>query len=193
MTFRNWLKKRLTDGGGAPSAYGVLERLLSEKGWREPGNWSALNSFLRERSYDRDLSTMAIRVLFDEWRESEKPKKPRRTKLEKSDGLGPYEIKKIREALRQVWQRSRARAIVIKRCTGKDGFEYCEECLERTPGVKVDHTIQVGEVGDGFIQRLFCPSKGMRGLCRECHNEKTAAEKVLNPPKPRKKVTRDFF
>lgn len=99
-------------------------------------------------------------------------------KLQKIDGLGPFEIKKIRSALRQVWHRSYARALVVKRCTRKDGFQYCEKCNKKTPGVKVDHIVQVGDVDAHHIQRLFTPSQNLQGLCRECHRVKTRLERM---------------
>lgn len=98
-------------------------------------------------------------------------------KLKKTDGLGPLEIKKIRTALRLVWQRSHARKLVVERCTKADGFTYCEKCDEATPALKVDHIERVGDLDAGFIDRLFIPSSGLQGLCRLCHNEKTKAER----------------
>lgn len=105
-------------------------------------------------------------------------KKLKRKKVEKMDGLGPYEIKKIRNAVRQVWQRSYARALVVKRCTGKDGFSYCETCKKRTPKIKIDHILKVGKVDSGFIKRMFVPSKMLQGLCGKCHNKKTNLERA---------------
>lgn len=98
-------------------------------------------------------------------------------KLTKTDGLGPYEIKRIRAAIRLVWQRSYARALCVKRCTREDGFTYCEQCEVCTPKLKVDHIKQVGDLDDGFVPRLFCSSKGLQGLCPDCHKEKTKKER----------------
>ena len=98
-------------------------------------------------------------------------------KLKKSDGWGPLEIKKVRSALRLVWQRSYARKLVVERCTRADGFTYCETCGRMTPSLKVDHIVNCGELDGGFLKRLFVPSSGLQGLCRECHNEKTKAER----------------
>ncbi len=101
----------------------------------------------------------------------------KRQKLVKMDGLGPYEIKRIRSAVRDVWQHCYARKLVIQRCTGKDGFLYCEICKDRTPTLKVDHIINVGKVDQGFITRMFVPSAQLEGMCPECHNVKTQVEK----------------
>lgn len=102
----------------------------------------------------------------------------KKAKLAKTDGLGPLEIKKIRTAIRLVWHRSHARALVVKRCTGKGGFAYCETCKKRTPSLKIDHIQVVGDVDEGYIKRLFCPSRKLQGLCKPCHDEKTKGERA---------------
>lgn len=101
-------------------------------------------------------------------------------KLKPIDGLGPYEIKRIRSALRLVWQRSQARRFVVKRCTRKNGYTYCEKCLKRTPQFKVDHIEACGDVLDGgYIARLFTPSQNLQGLCKACHDAKTKQERMV--------------
>lgn len=102
----------------------------------------------------------------------------KRQKLVKTDGLGPLEIKKIRTALRLVWHRSHARKLVVLRCTKKDGFTYCEKCARITPQLKIDHINACGDVDGGFISRLFCPSKQLQGMCKDCHDLKTWQERV---------------
>lgn len=111
-----------------------------------------------------------------------------KSKIAKSDGLGPLEVKKIRAAIRLVWHRSHARTLVVKRCTGKDGFVYCEKCKKRTPHLKVDHMVKVGDVDAGFIKRMFMPSKFLQGLCKLCHDLKTKAERAAEKSKKVKKV-----
>lgn len=101
-----------------------------------------------------------------------------RKKVQKTDGLGPFEIAKIRSALRQVWHRSLARKLCVARCTDSDGFSRCQKCRKRIPSLKVDHIIPCGEVDEGHIKRLFCPSKGLQGLCHECHKVKTKGERA---------------
>lgn len=107
--------------------------------------------------------------------------KPKKEKIKPSDGLGAYEIKKLRSATRQCWQRSKARKIAVDRCTREDGFTYCEveTCLKITPKIKIDHTIAVGDLDDGYIPRLFCPSSGLVGMCSDCHKVKTKEERKL--------------
>jgi hypothetical protein len=95
----------------------------------------------------------------------------------KADGLGPLEIKKIRSALRLCWHRSYSRSLAVKRCIGKHGFYVCEKCLKKTPQLKVDHILKVGEIDQGYISRLFCPSTKLQGLCKLCHNKKTKEER----------------
>lgn len=105
-------------------------------------------------------------------------------KIPPTDGLGPREIKNIRSAVRLVWQRSHARKLVVKRCTGKDGFPRCERCKKKTPALKIDHIKNVGDVDHGFIMRMFIPSSQLQGLCKKCHDEKTRAEKKAAKAKP---------
>lgn len=104
-------------------------------------------------------------------------KETMKKKSPKTDGLGPLEISKIRSALRLVWQRSFARSLVVKRCTGKDGYTYCEKCRERCPKLKVDHIERCGDVLEpGYVLRLMVPSQKLQGLCKECHDLKTKLE-----------------
>lgn len=108
-------------------------------------------------------------------------------KIEKTDGLGPREIQKIRAAIRLVWHRSHARALVVKRCVGKDGFSYCEKCKKRAPKIFIDHIVRVGDLNGGFIKRLFTPSKNLQGLCKKCHDAKTKEERAFQKAKEREK------
>lgn len=94
-------------------------------------------------------------------------------KKEKFDGLSTEDIRKIRAALRKVWHWSYPRKLVVKRCTGEDGFFRCELCAQITPKLNIDHIVEVGQVNGGFIERLFTPSKNLRGLCLVCHRERT--------------------
>lgn len=119
----------------------------------------------------------------------------KREKLKPTDGLGPYEIKRLRSALRQCWHRCRARKLCVDRCTNKkDGFTYCELCKAMTPKLKVDHIKAVGEMDAGHIFRLFCPSKFLQGLCKTCHDEKTKQErKELKAKKGNEYYDENFF
>lgn len=97
-----------------------------------------------------------------------------------TDGLGPYEIAKIRSAVRQVWHRSMARRLAVKKCTNSSGFFECEKCGSVVPGIKIDHIVPVGSLDTGFIQRLFCPSSELQGLCKTCHDNKSRHERKIN-------------
>lgn len=98
-------------------------------------------------------------------------------KAEKVDGLSPTDRAKVRSAIRQVWQRSHPRKLAVARVTDKEGFQYCEECGKKCAKVQIDHIIPVGDILVGGIKRMFCPSKGLRGLCKECHKIKTKKDK----------------
>lgn len=98
-------------------------------------------------------------------------------KIQKFDGLGPLEIKKIRAAVRLVWHRCHARRLVVDRCT-RGGWTYCEKCGMRTPKLKIDHIVAVGDLDGDFISRLFCASSGLQGLCKACHDQKTRQERL---------------
>jgi hypothetical protein len=105
-------------------------------------------------------------------------KTQRKPKKQKVDGLGPEDIKKIRSAIRLVWQRSSyARKLCVTRSTHKDGFPRCEKCKGKVPKIYVDHIEPVGDLDDGFIPRLWCSSDRLQALCKKCHDEKTKLER----------------
>lgn len=134
---------------------------------------------------------------------TKKVKERKGRKAPKTDGLGVREIAQIRSAIRQVWQRCHARALVIKRCTNGEGFARCESkaCFKRGhvhPKIYVDHVERVGDLDGGFIDRLFVPSSGLQGLCKKCHDEKTkeerrSAKKVKTAKNIDSKDVGDFF
>lgn len=101
----------------------------------------------------------------------------KKQKLPNIDGLGPKDKERIRKALRQVWQWSHARKLCIAANTDKDGFGICENCFRVVPKVYADHIHKVGAVDSGFIERLFCSSKYLQGLCKHCHDKKTRQER----------------
>lgn len=98
--------------------------------------------------------------------------------LEKVDGLGPIDIKKLDVAIRKVWSWSYARRLVVARCLIKDGFSKCEICKKKCPKVFVDHIDPVGKFDvKTFIERMFLPSTKMQGACKKCHDKKTKEER----------------
>ncbi len=119
--------------------------------------------------------------------------KKRSPKTPKFDGLGPHEKKKIRAAVRQVWHRSYARKLCVDRSTDSSGYSVCELCKKRNPKNKIDHIHTVGEVGPGFIERMFVPSSQLQALCKKCHDAKTRVERAAAAVKrkaQKKKATR---
>lgn len=108
--------------------------------------------------------------------------KKKKINVPKIDGRTPEQNAKIRIAVRQVWSWSYQRKLVIERCTGFDGFPFCELCGERCPKVFVDHIKNVGDVDEGFLDRMFVPSKYLQGLCKPCHGKKTNEERKKKRP-----------
>lgn len=99
-------------------------------------------------------------------------------RLAKVDGWGAAERRAVHAAVRQVWHRSLARRLAVKRATDAEGYIRCEQCGERTPKGHVDHRNPVGEVGaDGYIARMFVPSTELQVLCPPCHRPKTKRER----------------
>ncbi len=92
---------------------------------------------------------------------------------EKIDGFSPADRAKVRSAIRQVWSRSYMRRIAKARAVKADGFEYCDKCMKRVPKVSIDHIIPVGDILNGGVERMFCPSSGLQALCKLCHSIKT--------------------
>lgn len=120
----------------------------------------------------------------------------KKAKIEKVDGLGPDDLKRIHKMVRQAWQWSHPWRLAKKRALHPDGFYRCEneKCPDKgkpVPNVAVDHINNVGEVGGpGYIQRLFVPSRMLQCLCKACHRQKTNSERKATPPK---RVIKDFF
>lgn len=180
MTFKNWLKNELKRDRFRHSPNGdFAEDVLRDRTWKEPVSLEALDLYLGSKRAC-DEARKVGKTCYRRWQKSLGSKKPKgKKKIEKCDGLGPHEIKKIRSAIRLVWHRSHARRLVVLRCTGKDGFARCEKCKDPTPALKIDHRQNVGDVDGGFIERLFCPSSGLQGLCKKCHDAKTKLERAF--------------
>jgi hypothetical protein len=101
-------------------------------------------------------------------------------KVEKIDGLGPEDIKKIRAAIRQVWAWSHPRRLVVKRCEIAGGFSKCEQCKKKCAKIFVDHIKVMGDLlAPDYILRMWTPSKNLQGLCKKCHDDKTKDERKL--------------
>jgi len=110
--------------------------------------------------------------------------KKKKETLPQVDGLGPKDLKRIRWALRRAWSWSYPRRLALARAMHADGCPRCEnkKCPSKgkpVPKVYPDHIKRVGEVDEGFIARLWCPSKGLQALCSKCHGAKTRLEKAI--------------
>lgn len=107
----------------------------------------------------------------------------KKVKPEKIDGLGPDDLQRIKNGVRQAWQWGHAWRLAKKRALHPDGFYRCEkpDCLQKgaaVPKVFVDHIDPVGEVaGPLYIHRMFVPSARLQCLCKKCHDAKTAIER----------------
>lgn len=97
----------------------------------------------------------------------------------KTDGYGPEERRKISAAIRQVWQRSYARRLCVKRASLPGDYFRCELCGLQVPKVHIDHKEPAGTIAEpGFIERLFCPSDRLQAICPTCHGAKTKIERA---------------
>ena len=76
--------------------------------------------------------------------------------------------------------------------TGKLAMHYiCASCSDEfvMSDVEIDHVEAVVDPAKGFISwdvyvdRLFCETNNLQVLCKPCHKEKTAAEKILRKKK----------
>ena len=92
--------------------------------------------------------------------------------------------RKIINALRQVFLRSRLRYSAIKKARVDRGAYECAICkrLFKANELRVDHIEPVIDSCIGFyswnvyIERMFCAPEGLQALCDECHDLKTLAE-----------------
>lgn len=98
-----------------------------------------------------------------------------------------YNLKsRITSALRRIWfyGPERREAAKIAKARG-----ICSVCKELCDKLQIDHRIPVVPT-DGqpytwqeYIDRLFCPAEGLRGICKGCHAVFTAisaAERKIN-------------
>ncbi len=102
----------------------------------------------------------------------------KKVKIEPIDGWGnPKEIENVRKAIRQVWNWSYSRRKAKQRCMNEDKFFVCEQCKQITPTIQIHHLTTVGDLDEGFLERLFCPSDKLLCLCPKCHRAETKKEK----------------
>ncbi len=107
-------------------------------------------------------------------------KKSKKLVVEKVDGLGPRDVKRLVTAIRRVWGWNEARKICLARATGKDGFARCELCKKKVPKVYPDHIEPVGTFhAETYIKRMFIASSRLQAICKNCHRLKTNRERRL--------------
>jgi hypothetical protein len=123
----------------------------------------------------------------------------RKNQLPPTDGLGPKELKSVRDHVRKAWTWSTAYRLAKKRAHVGDGLYRCEnpECkhkkLELFAQVAVDHIGAVGPVqAPHYIKRMFVPSKYLRVVCRKSHARKTAQERKDAAKAKQAKAGKDF-
>jgi len=112
----------------------------------------------------------------------------KKTKAVAIDGFGSVEQMKLRNAIRQVWQRSKQWGIVKARCKNDDGYFVCEERNTQVPKISVDHIVPIGDMLEpGFLERLMVPSSELQGLCDPCHKPKTKKDNATTKAKKEKR------
>lgn len=87
-------------------------------------------------------------------------------------------------AIGKVWMYWHGRLEAKKRCKieSKPGWFKCEECYAEREKIEIDHInpVILPEVGfvtwDDYIASKFVEADKLRGLCRECHKQKTQKE-----------------
>lgn len=126
-----------------------------------------------------EIGKVELRKLRAKIKAQEKAKEKKAAR--KTDGLSLHLKTKLRNACREVWMRSsEARKIAVKRSALPGGYSKCEapnhKGNQKVPKTYVDHIIPIGEIGDGFIERLGVESAGLMNLCKECHDLKTKSD-----------------
>lgn len=90
----------------------------------------------------------------------------------------------IRSALRAAFQKYPVK-YHAKRAAMREGGYECASCNElfKSGEVQVDHIVPCGSLKSyadlaGFAERMFCEVDGFQVLCKECHQDKTNAERA---------------
>lgn len=96
------------------------------------------------------------------------------TKIERPDAVDPKLLKQIERAISQVFGWCHMRRKCVTRCSIGADFYRCEKCKAKVPRIQVDHIIPRGDLfSPGYLERTFCPSTELQGLCKKCHRPKT--------------------
>jgi 5-methylcytosine-specific restriction endonuclease McrA len=95
----------------------------------------------------------------------------------------------IRSALRKIWSwGSEEKKQTIKRARKGIGKYECEVCNKIVKKIEVDHIVPIGatpgsrvstkeDTWDSFINKLFCSTDNLQGICSKCHKEKTKSDR----------------
>lgn len=127
----------------------------------------------------RELASLNRKIERQKVLEQKRLEKREKAK-KKVDGWNPKDITKLRAAIRQVWSWSQPARLVRSRCLTKDGFSKCEnkKCRKTVPKIFVDHIEVMGSIfGERYLERMGAPSTELQGLCKKCHDAKTAIER----------------
>lgn len=88
---------------------------------------------------------------------------------------------RVRQALRQLWLRSRERAASLKR--ENNTCQCCHRKASKAKGkefaVEVHHTQKIANweaIIDTVFEHLLCDPKYLEVLCKECHDKQHAKE-----------------
>lgn len=104
---------------------------------------------------------------------------------------------KLISRIRREWYWSDLRKNALSAAKYNNSYQ-CQECQIFFPknGVQVDHHDPVVDPEKGFqgfdkyISRMFCSIKNLRVLCKGCHKEKTAQDRLRRKAKTAKSSSR---
>ena len=91
------------------------------------------------------------------------------------------DIAKLVSKSREVWRQSENYQTVKKtsKVPKQTGWFFCKKCGQIREVIKIDHIEAIGkqptnmmEFGP-WLEKLFCSSENLQGLCSDCHKSKT--------------------
>lgn len=179
-SFRKWLKKQIGSRSLKPWEEDFAQDAIDDKSFVEPTSLDHLLGMLRYKRACKEAMT-AAESCYLKWQEQD----PRST----MDGFSAKDKERIRKATRQVWSWSHPKRLCVKRATNDKGFVSCDQCKQIVPKISVDHIQPVGKVDSGYLERLFCSSKGLQALCSPCHRIKTRIDNGVIKNTRKKKFT----
>ena len=129
-------------------------------------------------------------------------------KVISNNRISNKEANLIKGAIRRVFSRSELRREVVTRCIDKDHVDSsrprvktwckCDSCGTHIAksDVEVDHIIPVIPLDkslleitwDELVNRIWCDSSNLQGICENCHKCKTKEESLLRRNFKRAKI-----